>query len=153
MSVSVIFSFFLSLLLVPANISLFGSLLATFLFELSFSELWIVDWSVNLLNIFIVSAGLSKEIFLSFATYVFSLDALIVTGVWMKVSVVTLLALCSSYSVYITIVIITCHSFSIGNGFFVWSLFSIIVSKISVYFLLLGWSCTLVHMSRQVCSK
>ena len=61
---------------------------------------------------------MSKEIRLSFATSVFSLGALVVVGGWMKVSVVKLLALRSSSSVYATIIFISCQSFSFDNGVF-----------------------------------
>ena len=82
---------------------------------------------------FIVSARMPEEIRLSFAAYVFSLGALVVTGDWMRVCVVTLLALRFSSSVSAMTVLIACQSFSFENGVFVQSLCSIIVYNISVY--------------------
>ena len=59
-SVSVLFILFPSLVWVATNGSLFVSILATFLFEWSSAESLIFDWSVNILNTFIVYFRLSE---------------------------------------------------------------------------------------------
>ena len=75
---------------------------------------------------------MSEEIGLSFATSIFSLGVLVVTKGRMKVSVVTLLELRFSSTVYARIVLIAGRSFSFENGVFGPSLCLIIVSNISL---------------------
>ena len=88
------------------------------------------EWSVNPLNPFKVSARMSEAICLSFGMFAFFLCALVVTGDWQKLSIVTLLEFSSSSSVYAMTLLSACQIFSLDNGTLWKSLLSTRVSNI-----------------------
>ena len=80
-------------------------------------ESLIVDWIVNPLNYFIVSAWMSEAIRLSFVTFVSFLCVLIVKGDWKKVSIVTLLTLhAASFSSFYMNLLTASWRFLLENG-------------------------------------